>query len=111
MYNFSSIAETADAIWRETVAADVDERKFWDDVVIDARWALVRGEVGAEELLRANGRPEREGELGERAGRVVEAWFGREEGRGEGDGEEEEGVAVEQTLTPVRARVVDVGRG
>lgn len=109
VYNFSSIAETAETIWREMVAEDGEERKFWDDVVIDARWALVRGEVEAEELLRCSGRPEMEKELGERAGRVVEAWLGREEGKDEG--EEEEGVAVQQTLTPVRARVVDVGRG
>ncbi|KAM0721587.1 hypothetical protein Q7P37_002512 [Cladosporium fusiforme] len=107
-YNAPSIAATADSIWEEMVRDDMDERKFWDDIVVEARFALGRGTVSAEQLMAANGLPEKEEMAFLRAQGVVEAYLERVE-KGEGEAEEVEvEAAVQQTLTPVRARIVDV---
>lgn len=110
-YNAPSIADTAAAIWAEMVENDHAERKFWDDAVLEARFALAEGSVGAEKFMRANGLPEREGENVLRAEGIVDAYFGRLKEKEEENDDAEEGLesAVQQTLTPVKARIVDVG--
>lgn len=112
-YNAPSIAETAGRIWAEMVENDCDERKFWDDVVLEARAALANGEVDAEELMRANGLPEKEEKYVHRAETVVEAYFAKleEEKEKEKEEDEAEDAVLEQAeqLTPVRAKIVIVG--
>lgn len=107
-YNAPSIADTADSIWDEMVRDNMDERKFWDDIVVEARIALVSGTFSAEQLMASNGLPEKEEMAVIRIQGVVDAYFARLEAR-EGEIEEVEmEAAVRQTLTPVKARLVHV---